>query len=210
MERIVFIVVFSFFFFHISSCMFVFMCDFETDPFTSWLEQDPYNFYGIADLYITALYYVVTTMSTVGYGDISGGTTLERIFCIFLMLSGVISFNLISGTLGSLITNYDSNQAALQEKMLYLNNLRTKYRITDDLFFQIKKSLQFDHSLNMTSLDMFINQLPANLRLDISMEMHKSNFKKFDLFERTGKKKVLPWIASKMRPRYTTGNTYIY
>ena len=74
-------------------------------------------------------------MSTVGYGDISGGTDQERIFCIVLMLTGVISFNLISGALGALITNYDSSQAALQENLLNLNNLRQKYKITDDLFF---------------------------------------------------------------------------
>ena len=54
------------------------------------------------------MYYVVTTMSTVGYGDISAHTTAERIYCIMLMLVGVLSFNLISGALGALITNYDS------------------------------------------------------------------------------------------------------
>ena len=165
--------------------MFVFLCDFDTDLFSSWRYQDPYVSYSTLDLYLTAIYYVVTTMSTVGYGDISGGTTLERIFCIVLMLTGVISFNLISGTLGSLITNYDSSQAALNEKMLYLNNLRQRYRITDELFLRIKKSLHFDHTLNMSSLDLFIDQLPVNLRLDISMEIHKENFRKFDLFERT-------------------------
>jgi hypothetical protein len=107
-------------------------------------------------------------MSTVGYGDISGGTTNERLICIILMLTGVVSFNLISGALGALITNYDSSQAALQEKLLFLNNLKTKYKITNELYFQIKKSLKFDHSLNMTGLDMFINELPVNLRLEIS------------------------------------------
>ena len=74
-------------------------------------------------------------MSTVGYGDISGGTTLERVFCIILMLIGVISFNLVSGALGALITNYDSSQASLNEKMLFLNNLREKYKITNELYF---------------------------------------------------------------------------
>lgn len=63
----------------------------------------------------------------------------------------------------------------------------------------------------MTSLDSFINKLPINLRMDISMEMHKSTFKKFDLFERFGEqRKILPWIASKMRPRFFTENTYLY
>ena len=108
-ERIVFIAIFSIFFFHISSCMFVFLVEFDDHPFDAWRYQDPYALYSEFDLYITSVYYVVTTMSTVGYGDISGGTTLERLYCIILMLSGVIAFNLISGALGALITNYDSS-----------------------------------------------------------------------------------------------------
>ena len=108
-ERIVFIAIFALFFFHISCCLFVFFCFMEGDPGSAWRYQEPYVYYGTFDLYITALYFVVTTMSTVGYGDISGGTDQERIFCIVLMLTGVISFNLISGALGALITNYDSS-----------------------------------------------------------------------------------------------------
>lgn len=115
--------------------MFVFLAEFDDDPYESWRYGEPYVEYESFDLYITSVYYVVTTMSTVGYGDISGGTTLERIYCIMLMLIGVVAFNLISGALGALITNYDSSQAALQEKLLFLNNLRTKYPITNELFF---------------------------------------------------------------------------
>ena len=109
MERITVIGVFAIFFFHIASCMFVFLCEFDMEIWNSWRYQDPYSSYAEYQMYITAMYYVVTTMSTVGYGDISGGTTLERIFCIALMLTGVVSFNLISGSLAAMITNYDSS-----------------------------------------------------------------------------------------------------
>lgn len=60
------------------------------------------------DLYITSCYFVVTTMSTVGYGDISAGTRAERVFCTLLMFIGVVSFNFISGALASIISSYDS------------------------------------------------------------------------------------------------------
>ena len=62
------------------------------------------------------------------------------------------------------------------KNLLFLNNLKTRYKITDVLYFQIKKSLQYDHSLNMTGLDCFINSLPQNLRLEISEEIHRDNF----------------------------------
>lgn len=134
-ERLVFIGIFAIFFLHISSCLFVFLSEFDEETDSIWRYGEPYLYYDKFDLYITSVYYVVTTMSTVGYGDISGGTMAERIFCIALMLTGVISFNLISGALGALITNYDSSQAALQEKLLQLNNLKMKYKINDELYF---------------------------------------------------------------------------
>ena len=34
----------------------------------------------------------------------------------------------------------------------------------------------------MTGLDMFINELPANLRLEISEEIHRDNFSKMQWF----------------------------
>ena len=43
-------------------------------------------------LYIFSVYWVCTVVTTVGYGDYSGGTTLELIFTIILELFGVIVF----------------------------------------------------------------------------------------------------------------------
>ena len=75
-------------------------------------------------LYILSFYFIVTTTSTVGYGDLSASTTLERIFCITVMLAGVTAFTFISGALSSLISNYDTQNAQLNEKLLYLGKLR--------------------------------------------------------------------------------------
>jgi hypothetical protein len=42
-ERIVFIAIFAVFFFHISSCMFVFLVEFESDMFDAWRYAAPYS-----------------------------------------------------------------------------------------------------------------------------------------------------------------------
>lgn len=61
-----------------------------------------YN-YGIAEAewdikYITALYFSVTTMITVGYGDVSPKTTPEMLFSIFAMVlaSGIFGYSMSS------------------------------------------------------------------------------------------------------------------
>ena len=51
------------------------------------------------------MYYIITTMTTVGYGDISPQfiNPLELLFGIFLMISGVMVFTIASATLSSIL-----------------------------------------------------------------------------------------------------------
>lgn len=61
--------------------------------------------------YLTSIYFAVTTITTVGYGDISITTQTEKIFCIFAMLVGVISFSFASGSLASILQSVDNENA---------------------------------------------------------------------------------------------------
>ena len=88
-----------------------------------------------------SFYFIVTTTSTVGYGDLSASTTVERIFLIITMLAGVLSFTFISGALSSILSNYDTQQAQLQEKLLYLGKLKQKHDISGTLYNDIRKAL---------------------------------------------------------------------
>ena len=52
------------------------------------------------EMYICSIYFIVTTTATVGYGDITASTSIERVFCMFLMLIGVACFTFLAGSLG--------------------------------------------------------------------------------------------------------------
>jgi len=60
------------------------------------------------EVYITAFYFTVTTLVTVGYGDITAYSLEEKAFAILLMLLGVVSFSFATGTIASIITSFDS------------------------------------------------------------------------------------------------------
>lgn len=82
-----------------------------TDESSSWI--DSYQDLNQVQTYIVSVYYVMTTTSTVGYGDISPANTFERLYGCALMLIGVLSFTFISGALSSILSSYDIKQAAL-------------------------------------------------------------------------------------------------
>jgi hypothetical protein len=75
------------------------------------------------ELYVTSFYYTTTTILTVGYGDITAVSLTEKLLCIILMIIGVISFSFATGSLSSIISNYDSEEASLKYKISKLNSI---------------------------------------------------------------------------------------
>lgn len=55
------------------------------------------------NIYWTAWYYVTTSITTVGYGDISGATAPEMLFIIFLLFTGILIFTIIQQRTRSLL-----------------------------------------------------------------------------------------------------------
>jgi voltage-gated potassium channel len=58
--------------------------------------------------YVVAFYFTVTTITTVGYGDISGTNSIEKFIANIIMVLGVILFSLISTSITTILTNYDN------------------------------------------------------------------------------------------------------
>jgi hypothetical protein len=52
--------------------------------------------------YVTSIYFVTTTASTVGYGDYFGMNSHEKVFEIFLQFFGICLFSIITGNITSL------------------------------------------------------------------------------------------------------------
>ena len=94
---------------HIVSCLWIFFGHY--DFIGSWLDSEIYDSMSPEELYLTSFYFTTTTVTTVGYGDMSGNTPIEKMFCIIIMIIGVISFSLASASLTSLLSNYDSSDA---------------------------------------------------------------------------------------------------
>ena len=86
---------------HIVSCLWTMTGQFKDDDKSSWISD--YKDYDTAGMYMVSFYFTVTTITTVGYGDILPTTRSERLFCIFIMILGVVSFSFATGSLSSIL-----------------------------------------------------------------------------------------------------------
>jgi uncharacterized membrane protein YtjA (UPF0391 family) len=93
---------------HFVCCIWIFTAKtFKSEENIGWIESGGFEELSMGQLYITSFYFSVTTITTVGFGDISGTSTPERWICFFLHLVGVLSYSFAAGSLTNIIFNYD-------------------------------------------------------------------------------------------------------
>ena len=68
----------------------------------TWINDERLEGKSEMSTYLLSFYFTVTTITTVGFGDVSITTPYEMIFCIFTMIIGVIAFSMASGSLASI------------------------------------------------------------------------------------------------------------
>jgi len=110
--------------------------------------------------YLAALYWAMTTMTTVGYGDITPTTDTERAYAILAMVIGGSFYGYVVGSISAIIANHDLNANAYYEKM--------------DLIMAWLQHHQFPKSIRRRMCHYFENYLPEKTALsaaEIVMEL---------------------------------------
>ena len=87
---------------HIVACLWIMTVQFYESAEGTWMEGDIVEM-PPGEKYLTSMYFTVTTITTVGYGDVTISTKLEKVFCIVTMLTGVTTFSFASGSLASIL-----------------------------------------------------------------------------------------------------------
>ena len=77
---------------HFCTCFFIFL---GKNEFDGWIVQKNLQNSSFGDLYIASLYYQMTTLTTVGYGDISAYIGIEKYYGIFILIVGTCAYSWI-------------------------------------------------------------------------------------------------------------------
>lgn len=67
--------------------------------------------------YLASLYWALQTLTTVGFGDISAGTTIEKIMAIIWMIFGIGFYSFTIGNLSQIIASIDIRSELLSQKL---------------------------------------------------------------------------------------------
>ena len=144
------------------------------------------------EIYANAFYFILTTITTVGYGDISGSTTPEYIYSMCVEFIGLTFFSMLTGTISTMFSGDQSFESLINARMeeldlwlLRLENCNKQEKIPNKLYHSIKEFIQdafvYDFNLIIEEFD-FYNELPATIQNQISESLFKTFKNHFNSF----------------------------
>ena len=179
----------------------------------------------LSEKYVASLYWVLTTLATVGFGDIVPVNAGEQVIACVVMLLGGVVFGYIVGNMTSLLMNLDKARAKENEKrdMVSILNLRVVSRwpvflISSLLFVQVKSFLEekrvshrfslsvmrhFENLMSKTSAfdgDTLLSKLPPYLASDIMYFRNIQIISKISLFRYISNRTIIVHIFRKLVP----------
>jgi hypothetical protein len=160
--------------------------------------------------YTRALYWSITTLTTVGYGDVTPQTNAQMVYTMAVMILGVGMYGYVIGNVATLLANID------RAKALYLSNMERlstflnyrnvppnlQRRIYDYYTYLWENRLGYDESA-------ILSELPASLRTEVSLVLKRDFIKKVPFFQKASQELIRD-IALALRPVVFTPGDYIF
>jgi voltage-gated potassium channel Kch len=88
--------------------------------------------------YLASIYWTFETLTTVGYGDITPGTSSERVLTVIWMLVGVAFYSFTIGNLSSILADMDRRSQILKNKLTAFNNFASRVKLSDMIRLKIQ------------------------------------------------------------------------
>jgi hypothetical protein len=151
---------------------------------TSWVAR-----VGIVDAeapqqYLRSLYWTVTTMTTVGYGDITPVTNAEYIVSIFVMVLGASVYAVIIGNIASLFSNIDAAKAAHWNRIESVSRYLRDRDVPPDLSEKVRNYYEYLWSSHGGHKEaVFLDDFPLSLRLEILHHLAKDLIAQVPIFK---------------------------
>jgi hyperpolarization activated cyclic nucleotide-gated potassium channel 1 len=170
---------------HISGCFWFYIARINDFDETTWVYRLKYMDKSVDSQYLTCIYWAITTMTTVGYGDIHAFNNLERIFCIIWMAVGIFFISFSIGRLASIINTTESKDNLLLHKLSAIDEFCSEANISKDLQKRLRRALKFStdkQGWSWGQKDIFLSELPRALKYELAMNMFQGAAKKIEFF----------------------------
>ena len=152
--------------------------------------------------YVTSLYFMITTLTTVGYGDIVCTSSIERIYHIILLAIGTLLYTFIVSKFGNYLREQSYEQIKLNKDLNILENIRISYpSMSYKLYSKIKNHLQSVFAKKKkTGISLLINGVPEAIKSVLLLKIYSNVINEFTIFKNVNNSNFILQVLTSFIP----------
>jgi hypothetical protein len=140
---------------------------------------DSYN----GTIFVSALYFVMTTMFTIGYGDITAKSSQETLYVCFLMTLGSLIWSFLLTAFSQFFITHEEKKKVLNERIVILDNLKTQYQLPETLLDRLRKAIYYDYKYYKKDRIELMSYLPVHLKNELYLSMYRRQIANLKFFK---------------------------
>lgn len=176
-----------------------------------WIFLHPVGSRDHTTYYIECYYWTVTTLTTVGYGDITPTTNIARIYTMFVMLLGVGVYGIVIGNISRIFAEAARRKEQLREKFSELSIFMKHYHIPGRLQSSVFNYYDHIYTKRLSDNDAkIISDLPQALKQELQVYMNMKLIRNLALFKKCSQACLKEVAASLEQHFYAPGDTIIH
>ena len=168
--------------FNLIICYHIYFADLS---YPNWIVSSNLQDKTFTEIYLASFYFIIATMTSVGYGDIVCISSEERYFQIILLSIGLVAYSWIISAVGDYVKNKSRAMDNFNRDMAKLEEIRIAYpNMPFKLYNKIQQHIQRMLTQNKKyEYNILVNSLPYYLQNSILFEIHKNEINKFTFFK---------------------------
>ena len=161
-------------------------------------------------VYLEAFYWTVTTLTTIGYGDITPANPLQFVYVIVVMLMGAAIYGFIIGNIANIIANIDVAKSQFRERVENIDTFLKYRNIPSNLQARIHD--YFDYlweSRRGYEESNILRHLPTALKTQVSFCLNRDIIEKVPIFKDADPHFIRDIIMNLKPVIYTPGDNIV-
>ncbi|AQK96969.1 Potassium channel AKT1 [Zea mays] len=190
---------------HCSACFYYLLADMYPTPTDTWIGNSMPDFHqrGLWIRYVVSVYWSITTLTTVGYGDLHAENTREMIFNIFYMLFNLGLTAYLIGNMTNLVVHGTSRTRKYRDTIQAATSFALRNQLPSRLQDQMISHLCLKFRTDSEGLQQqeTLDVLPKAIRSSISQYLFFNLVQKVYLFEGVSNDLIFQ-LVSEMKAEY--------
>ena len=180
------------------TCLFIFIGKIS---YPSWIIKLNIQDESHLNIFLTSLYFIIVTITTVGYGDITGETMPEIIFQVLLLIIGTIAYSFIISYISNYIVKINKKSMTFEKNLEILHEIKLHHPdMKNTLYNEILRNLYNEQLYEKKDKHLLFDCLPYSLKNKLIMEMYKLLINKFVFFKYINNADFIVKVITSLKP----------